>query len=1193
MSLILDQQRKNSNQPTPSIGPLPAVKPQPIEQQLEQQMAEAAPTTTEATNNKEEEKPLIQFPDASVVEEEQVAEPEAEPSSSASLDAALEEALDFTPVSPALPDERATEQTVVGAAQQMPQILQDIGLFSNDSRIYAPEIIQTRKPQLFNTIDTKSTADLIRQGVLALNSTAARRYQAQQQAIEQAERNLSDRNRLVNVPRSDKQWHAIPAENNSNLWLDILFGNEKQRKETNFNPLRGEFGQAGAGLLGGLNYLIGLPLNFFAGLGAEIEELKRRWDEKSLLKLAESNPRAAMATAAFIRGKSKTPFGNINLVPQTPNKEAVEYAQRYIRELFKPTKRTNAIIGYDETKASQRNLLIEALRGAQLGDTNDPKETNKGVFFSPRRPRNVKGKPSDNPIGQFVNDILAVAKSDPLGTAIEIGTQLFNPFDNLVGDVFRAGMRKLSRRGAPKATNLPVPSSSPPPPPSSPPPQGIAGIPNRPGPVPTPPVGSAQWTPTPRVSPSGAAGQAPTGPAAAGKAGSALSSPPSAPSASSAGRAASSLSPPPSAPSSASAGRAASSLSSPTASSSSSGRAFSSLSEGADEPLTMEAWLESEAASRVGAASKAEPAALPEPKTEVEVEFVNPALKKADSLGKTQTEALVRAEEQTLEQTLPPLQEEAWLDKGQPLPPAQIETKALAGETIPSTNVVAVPLDDVEVIKREVPPIAPSTEGIPPTSPGGMALRIGLGRAEELPIKTSSSLFLKGIDDVPGGLKAAPTERLLEAAEQIAAHKAIVRKQLMQLDELFETTYDFGRRYEPLALPYSRLDAPTILRAINNEARLNLPKQALAALTKELREAISEANYDQLSSLLQKERKTLTEFAEAVAKANNEVVESVAKASSQLAEGAEEFVVRAPAKLYHGTAIANWSPSYNLRLYGTRGELGTGLYLIEKPRTVKMYAEALITENAAPFIEGKQLKPAIYEISASFSKSLNARGKLQTSSPIVERILDNIPEPLRTNTLKEIKKNKTTNYNKILDKLEANIVKSGFEPNESFLRDIYATVSENLRQLGFDSVYDKQSGFVLALDETKLKTTNIFEVKKQPTALDAVIARYNADAYSAKYYKDRLSVDANLRDSAAKILNQTEASLDDRLRQILDEIAERKLFDDATSEILPPKKKKQETKKTKPSVSEAPDPSSSMDEQLSSLQNRSTNPCEP
>jgi len=1129
MSLILDQQRKNSNQPPPSIGPLPALKQQSTEQQLEQLMADAAPTSGEAPTTKEEEaptneeeEPLIQFPDASVVEEE----PESVPSASGSLDASLEEALDFSPIAPSVPEDRATDQTIIGAAQQMPQILQDIGVFANDSRIYAPEIIQTHKPQLFNTIDTKSTADLIRQGVFALNSTAARRYQAQQQALEQTERNLADRNKLINVPRADKQWHAVPAENNSNLWLDILFGNEKQRQETNFNPLKGEFGQAGAGLLGGINYLYGLPLNL--GFAALAE------GKKKLADLAEA--------AGIDRKKFEEFFreGPLLLLPE-----------KY---------RLKNIIGYDEEKAKKYNLVLEALRGAQIADTNDPKGKNKGIFYSPRRPPNVKGAPSDNALGQIINDILAVAKSDPLGTAIEIGVQLFNPFDNLIGDVFRAGMRKLARKGAPKSTNLPVPSPSPspPPPPSSPPPQAIAGIPKKPGPIPTPPVGSAQWTPTPRVSPSGAAGQAPTGPAA--------------------GRAVSSLSP----PSSASAGKAASSLSSPPpAGSSSSGRALSSFAERADEPLKMEAWLESEAASRVGAASKVELGALPEPKIEVEVEFVNPVVKKSNQpeAAVKADGALVKVEEPPIEQKLPPIQMEAELEKPTALPP---------------TRVVAVPLDDVEVVKKMVPPISPSTEGIPPTSPGGMALRIGLGQAEELPIKTSSSLFLKGIDDVPGGIKAAPTERLLEAAEQIAAHKAIIRKQLMQLDDLFEFTYDFGRRYEPFALPYSKLDAPTILRAINNEARLNLPKQALASLTREFREAISEANYEQLSSLLRKERKSLAEFAESLAKANNEVVESVAKANSELAEGADELLVKVPAKLYHGTAIANWTPSYNLRLYGTRGELGTGLYLIEKPRTVKMYAEALVTENAAPFIEGKQLKPAIYEISASFSKSLNARGKIQTSSPIVEQILANIPEPLRTNTLKEIKKNKTTNYNKILDKLEANIVKSGFEPNESFLRDIYATVSENLRQLGFDSVYDKQSGFVLALDETKLKTTNIFDLKKQPTALDAVIARYNADAYSAKYYKDRLSVDANLRDSAAKILNQTEASLDDRLRQILDEIAERKLFVDATSEILPPKqKKKQGTKKTKPTVSEAPDPSTSMNEQLSSIKNRSIDPCEP
>jgi hypothetical protein len=1178
MSLILSQQRKNSNQEKPMVAPLPVVKASPtaeeaaaIEASLNGQPA-PAPEPASAPGSVQE----FVRPDVAEAEANSLPLPEAEPppetalaeepeetvpqekeeelvKTPSSLLGDLEEALNFTPVAPEQPIGGGGEDALLSSVRQMPQVLRDIQDYTPDSNLYAPEIIATKKPHIYDTLNPQSTADLIKQGIAALNSAAGRRYQAQQQALEKTEQILGDRSRLLNVPRADKQWHSSPSEHSSNPWLDILFGSAQQQKESNFNPLKGEFGQAGAGVLGGLNYLLGLPLNLTFAISAEKDKKIGDWLEKLGVKREKYD----------------------------------ELIREGITILLPEKYRFSRILGYDTEKAKKQNLIREALRGGQIADTNDPKGKNKGIFYSPRRPANVKGAPSNNPVGQFVNDILAVAKSDPLGTAIEVGTQLFNPVDNVVGDILRSALRKLGRRSLSEAAQQGSKISSG----ASPPPK-------------YPPVGEAEWTP------------------------------PSSPS-------------PPS-----------SSLSVPTS------RGVPDVGVPKEPPLTMRAWLEQDllpgntdgrfslppGKQQLGQSNvkvellppsssitKTSPTEIEQklPPIEMEARLEQTALQGAPPPKQltegTDSSAITKTSPSDIEEKLPPIQMEARLEtetdalpgtaqqgrieggtdsiiKASPteveqkLPPLQMEAWLEQNE-LPPTKVVRVPTNDIEVVQSALPPITKTTEGIEASTPGGLALRIGVGRASDTPIEIGSSLFLRGIDDVPGGIKAAPTSSLLEAAEQIAAHKAIIRSQLMQLDELFSTSYDFGRRYDPLSLPYSPLDSSAIMRAINNEARLNLPKQVLNQLPPAIREAVSEVDYDTLSFLLQQQRKSISEFASSLARLNNSIIETVASSSSLLKPEAKQLLTNLPTKLYHGTAIADWSPSYNLRLYGTRGELGSGLYLLEKPRTVEIYAKALVSENASALAEAKPLKPSIYELSHSFEATLNARAKIPTTSPIVEQILENIPQELKQNTLKSIRRNKTTTYNTILTKLESNIVRSGFDPSESFLKEINDTISENLRNLGFDSVYDKKSGFVMALDSTKMKVEKSKPLAKPPSAIEAVAARYNADAYAAKFYPERLTVDANLRDSAAKILNQMEATLDERLKPIVDEIIERNLFPEASQDsvVLPPKpspqppppKPKAKTKKRTKSPEPAPEPSTSMKEQLSDLPNRSNSPCQP
>jgi hypothetical protein len=88
-----------------------------------------------------------------------------------------------------------------------------------------------------------------------------------------------------------------------------------------------------------------------------------------------------------------------------------------------------------------------------------------------------------------------------------------------------------------------------------------------------------------------------------------------------------------------------------------------------------------------------------------------------------------------------------------------------------------------------------------------------------------------------------------------------------------------------------------------------------------------------------------------------------------------------------------------------------------------------------------------------------------------------------------------------------------------------------MRALGYDSVYDAKSGFLLSLDNTKVR---VAKATKLPTP-DAIIsaqARYNADAETASHYPKLLTSDANLRDSAYKVLSQVSASTDAKLSEV-------------------------------------------------------------
>lgn len=457
----------------------------------------------------------------------------------------------------------------------------------------------------------------------------------------------------------------------------------------------------------------------------------------------------------------------------------------------------------------------------------------------------------------------------------------------------------------------------------------------------------------------------------------------------------------------------------------------------------------------------------------------------------------------------------------------------------------------------------------------------------------------KAVDDTP---TPAPLEVLEQAAEQLASHKAVIQAPLQQLDDVVESTVDFGRKVTD-ELPFSLLSTDVVLEAFENNAKLNLPSQLKQLVAKsygdDVAEALFDGDYFGLMSSLENNSKSIRGLINDVSEINNAIVEGKAKAApvnqalakvvsdnTTNAEAIESLpnTIKMPGKLLHGTALANWKPDYNIRLYGSRGELGSGLYVTNRKSVAEDYARALISENVSPGANAYDIAPAVYELTQSFTQTFSARGKLAPSSPVVKALVNSLPEKLRDNVRISLNRDKSTSLVGLLNKVEAALVRSSMSPDESTLKEINLGISETLRQLGYDSVYDSKSGFGLVLDETKVSISKNTPVSKASNPTQAALARYNADAYAAKFYGERLTTDANLRDSAYKLLSQLESNVDDKLASVQKEILERGL--DKQMTVLPPKQTFREGTSLNDSKPIA------ADELMQTFEPKSTNPCE-
>jgi hypothetical protein len=417
---------------------------------------------------------------------------------------------------------------------------------------------------------------------------------------------------------------------------------------------------------------------------------------------------------------------------------------------------------------------------------------------------------------------------------------------------------------------------------------------------------------------------------------------------------------------------------------------------------------------------------------------------------------------------------------------------------------------------------------------------------------------------------------LAHAAQELAGHKLTLSAPIKQLEELFQSTADFGRKHLG-ELGLKPISAEDIGKVLDNGGRPNL-----ASVVDQLPygRLLRTGDVEGLQKYAQRTGEDSSKLLEQASAIHNSYLSSPTPVNRAL-ETSPVGLVKLPNKpLFHGSAISNWLPNYNISVHGSRGELGSGLYLTSDANVAKEYARARMGENVSPNTLDLNIDlPAINQVSHQLTSTLNAKAKLPTSSDFFRSLQEGLPPELVQELKKTWTKKKDNTYSGFLNQLETSMVKAGIEPTEESLQAIQKTVSDNLRKLGYDSVHDNKSGFTMALDENALKVTDRTPVP-QPDATEAVLSRYNADAYASKFFPERPTADANLRDSSHKLLSQLSDNVDRKLAEVHGELQNR-LGADTPEGILPKLPEKAPTATSKPQTVQ--DIMSKIDSEISDL----------
>jgi hypothetical protein len=367
---------------------------------------------------------------------------------------------------------------------------------------------------------------------------------------------------------------------------------------------------------------------------------------------------------------------------------------------------------------------------------------------------------------------------------------------------------------------------------------------------------------------------------------------------------------------------------------------------------------------------------------------------------------------------------------------------------------------------------------------------------------------------------------LLTAAEELAQHKLALENPLQQLDEIFDTTVDFGRKSIDTP-PVDIVGRSEALKAISSGGILNILSDGSGVA-----EALRSADYDTLDKLAKEAGVSVEDLVNQSLEASNKLIAESSRVSANVPP--LETLAKVEGSLFHGTALDSWQPPASLYVNGSRGELGSGTYYTLDKTTAADYAQARVGENVSAKTFEADINPTVAEVTQMFETTLDARATLDKK--VLREVFKDLPSAVYQKFNSALnRKKKPLSFVQMRSLMEESFVKAGVEPTEELLQAVDADISKNLRQMGYDSVLDNESGFVLSLDNSFV---NVRYLENVPAvnAIEAAKARYNADAFAAKHYKDMLTTDANLRDSAYKILSQVRASVDKKLSQVQDDL---------------------------------------------------------
>jgi hypothetical protein len=368
---------------------------------------------------------------------------------------------------------------------------------------------------------------------------------------------------------------------------------------------------------------------------------------------------------------------------------------------------------------------------------------------------------------------------------------------------------------------------------------------------------------------------------------------------------------------------------------------------------------------------------------------------------------------------------------------------------------------------------------------------------------------------------------LTEQSTELAEQRALVEQPIQQLEQLFDEAVDLGRRTDD-RLPLTKLTAEDFYRAIDNGAKPPLVDEALSVFERDIAEALRTNNTDALS------RVRFEYQQQQIAKALE--LHNAALEPRPLLTAESKFPryisPDAPRVVFHGTALARFTPDYNVETFGSRGELGSGLYTTTNKEEAVSYARAVVGENRSAEIAYEPIKPQVVELETSaFKAPLNARAIIQSNSDEAKAVINSFSsvEDKRAVARSILVSGKKT-YADYVAIAERQLAQTN--ASEQALQTYNKRLSKRLRGLGYDAIHDPNSGWFVAIDNAKLKQVVAEPVEEATSAVEPAIARYNADSLAAASYPDHLTSDANLRDSAYKVLDQARADIDEKLAEV-------------------------------------------------------------